>query len=119
MLQTNKAFRSLDPDNVGAEVASPAEAFQTYIAFARRQYPVIMCVFLLALVAGTIYLFTATPYFTGDAVMVIDTRRVSAFQNQQQNTSDPTVDSATVDTQIEILKSENVARAVIKDLHLQ
>ncbi|MCP2131427.1 UNVERIFIED_ORG: succinoglycan biosynthesis transport protein ExoP [Bradyrhizobium japonicum] len=49
--------------------------------------------------------------------MVIDTRKVQLFQ-QQSVLGDIAVDSATVETQVEILKSENISLAVIRDLHL-
>ncbi|MGY2933662.1 succinoglycan biosynthesis transport protein ExoP [Bradyrhizobium sp. GM6.1] len=49
--------------------------------------------------------------------MVIDTRKVQLFQ-QQSVLGDIAVDSATIETQVEILKSENISLAVIRDLHL-
>jgi succinoglycan biosynthesis transport protein ExoP len=49
--------------------------------------------------------------------MIIDTRKIQLFQ-QQSVLGDVPVDSATVESQVEILKSENVALAVVKDLHL-
>ncbi|MCW2054999.1 UNVERIFIED_ORG: succinoglycan biosynthesis transport protein ExoP [Bradyrhizobium japonicum] len=48
---------------------------------------------------------------------MIDTRKVQLFQ-QQSVLGDIAVDSATVETQVEILKSENISLAVIRDLHL-
>jgi len=50
--------------------------------------------------------------------MVIDSRKVPAFQQQQQAMRDLTIDTAAVATQVEILMSENVSLAVIKDLKL-
>jgi len=68
-------------------------------------------------ILALLYLFTAAPQFTSTASMVIDTRKVQLFQ-QQSVLGDIAVDSATVETQVEILKSENISLAVIRDLHL-
>jgi succinoglycan biosynthesis transport protein ExoP len=50
-------------------------------------------------------------------VIVIDTHKTQVLQ-QQSPFVDLPIDSPTVDTQLEILRSENIAAAVIKDLHL-
>src|SRR5450631_3784107 len=57
---------------------------------------------------------TTPPRYTGHAVMLIDMHKTQAFQQ----TPPGEIDSATVDTQLEIMKSENIALAVVKDLHL-
>ena len=49
--------------------------------------------------------------------MIIDTHKVQLFQ-QQGLFSDPVIDTGLVDSQVEILKSENIAVAVLKKLHL-
>ena len=64
-----------------------------------------------------IYLFTTVPMYLATASMVIDTRHVQLFQ-QQSVMSDIVVDAGTVQTQIELLKSQNVSLAVIKDQRL-
>src|SRR6516162_10263653 len=64
-----------------------------------------------------VYLFTTPPGFTAEAKLMIDVRKVQLFQ-QQSVLGDIPPDPWSVDTQVEILQSENVALAVIKDLHL-
>ena len=49
--------------------------------------------------------------------MLIDTKKVQLFQ-QQSMFSDMPIDASTVESQVEILKSETIALAVIKQLHL-
>ena len=62
---------------------------------------------------------TAAPRYTGHAVLVIDTHNTQSVQAPSQRpAAELPTDTATVDTQIEILKSENIATSVIKDLHL-
>src|SRR5260370_22381764 len=66
---------------------------------------------------AAVYLFTTPRSFTAVAKLRIDSRKVQLFQQQSQQMvlGD---DSWSVDSQVEILQSENVGLAVIKDLHL-
>ena len=118
MLQIDKS-RSLAVSHRAAspEYASSAEVLKSSIGFIRRQYPVILFFLLLAVGVAIVYLFIAPPRYTAQAKLMIDTRRVQLFQ-QQSVLGDIAVDSAAVDSQVEALKSENVALPVIKDMHL-
>jgi succinoglycan biosynthesis transport protein ExoP len=99
------------------DARSSAELFATFSSFIRRQFPVLLWAVLVTLGLAVVYLITAPPMYTGLAKMIIDTGKVQLFQ-QQSILSDVPVDSATVESEIEIMKSENVALSVIKDLHL-
>jgi polysaccharide biosynthesis transport protein len=118
MLQIDKARPAVEPAALGSDVASPQELYASYIAFARRQFPVILFVILLTLGLATVYIFTTPPRYTGEAVLIIDTHQSHLFQQQNSLNVDMPVDTAMVDSQVEILKSENIALSVIKDLHL-
>jgi succinoglycan biosynthesis transport protein ExoP len=67
---------------------------------------------------GIVYIITAAPKYTGHAVLMIDAHKTPFFQQQQSPFGDLPIDSATVDTQIEILNSEKIALSVITQLHL-
>jgi succinoglycan biosynthesis transport protein ExoP len=71
----------------------------------------------MTIALGLVYLFTSPPRYTASTVIVIDTHKAQMFQNEPAF-SDAPFDSSEVDTQIEIIKSENIAASVIKDLHL-
>ena len=72
----------------------------------------------LPLFASSILYLVITPAsYTAVTTLIIDTRKVQLFQ-QQSLFNDTPVDAGTVETQVEILKSENIALKVIKDLHL-
>jgi polysaccharide biosynthesis transport protein len=116
MLQTNKLRPTLETGAQPSEFASPGELYTLFRGFIGRQYPVVAFVTVLALALGAVYIFTAPAKYTANAVIVIDAHKTQLFQ--QQSVGDPTVESLGVDTQIEILKSENIATSVIKDLHL-
>lgn len=116
MLQVNKPSSEINRGYAEAE-NSPAQTLTSYVDIVRRQFPTIVAIVSACVILGLLYLFTAAPQFTSTASMVIDTRKVQLFQ-QQSVLGDVAVDSATVETQVEILKSENISLAVIRDLHL-
>lgn len=116
MLEINK--QSIAPGRESEfDDASPAQDLTVYINIIRRQFPIILLVIACTTALGLIYLFTATPKYSATARMVIDTHKVQLFQ-QQSSLGDLAVDPAMTETQVEILKSENISLSVIKDLHL-
>ena len=118
MLQIGKP-QSVEQQSAFAvsDFISPAELYDVTIGFVHRQYPVIGFVFLLSLALGIAYLIGSAPHFTGRAVLVIDPHNAQVLQNERQ-LADLPMDSTAVDTQIEVLNSDNIALAVIKNLHL-
>jgi succinoglycan biosynthesis transport protein ExoP len=118
MLQIDKAKSGVEPAAPAPDIASPEELYASFVAFVRRQFPVIVFVMLLTLGLATAYLFTTPPRYTGQAALIIDNHKLNLFQQQNSLNVDMPVDTAMVDSQVEILKSENIALSVIKDLHL-
>ncbi|WP_407117222.1 polysaccharide biosynthesis tyrosine autokinase [Bradyrhizobium sp. LMG 9283] len=116
MLQVNKPSSEINRDYDEVE-SSPAQTLTSYVEIVRRQFPTMVAIVSACVILALLYLFTAAPLFTSTASMVIDTRKVQLFQ-QQSVLGDIAIDSATVETQVEILKSENISLAVIRDLHL-
>lgn len=116
MLQVNKPTSEINRDFAEGD-GSPSQTLTSYLDIIRRQFPTIVAIVAACVILALLYLFTAAPLFTSTASMVIDTRKVQLFQ-QQSVLGDIAVDSATVETQVEILKSENISLAVIRDLHL-
>jgi len=119
MLQINKS-RLAEPQQSlpVAEFVSPAELYASVMGFLRRQYSVIAFVSLLALLLGAVYIFTSAPRYTARAILVIDSHKPQFLQSSEAQFGAVPIDSSAVDTQIEILNSENVMLSVIKDLHL-
>jgi polysaccharide biosynthesis transport protein len=121
MLQTFKTptlpYRGAQTPAPGPDYASLEELFKIFTGFLHRQYPVIVVAFLLTMALTAVYLFTTPPSFTAFAKLLIDTRKVQLFQ-QQSVLGDAPPDTWLIDSQVEVLQSENVALAVIKDLHL-
>jgi succinoglycan biosynthesis transport protein ExoP len=87
-------------------------------SFLRRELSLIALTTGICVALGILYLLMTPPSFTAVTTLVIDTRKVQLFQ-QQSLFSETAVDAGAVETQVEILKSENIALKVIKDLHLE
>jgi polysaccharide biosynthesis transport protein len=117
MLQTNKPRPAVEHEPVLNEEMGLGEVVNFVWGFLRRQYPVIVFCALLAVAMGVIYLRHTPPRYTAHATMIIDTRKGQVFQNQTI-LADAPIDLAGVESQVQIVRSENVAASVIKDLHL-
>jgi len=85
------------------------------IGLLRRRYPSILAFLFGSLAIGALYLLVAPPSFTASATMMIDARRSPALQSIYP---DAPTDGAWIESQLGILKSENVALNVVKQLHL-
>ncbi|MFG1346778.1 Wzz/FepE/Etk N-terminal domain-containing protein [Xanthobacter autotrophicus DSM 431] len=72
----------------------------------------------VGVVAGlaALYCAVATPQFTSDAQLLIDSDQARGLEVLPQLTG--VMDSATVDSQVQILLSESIAKATIKELKL-
>ena len=116
MLQ--KTERQTPLSRVEARKPSSAELLASFVGFLRQQYLVILFAVLVTLGLGVLYLFNAKPVYTATASLIIDSRKNQLFQ-QQSVLGDIPIDSSSVESQVQILKSETIALAVIKDLHLQ
>ena len=85
--------------------------------FLGRQWRLIVLVCGLALTVGVGYLAVTPKQFTAQTDMIIDTKRVTWTQSEMQ-AENRNVDDASVESEIETTKSEKVATAVARRLHL-
>jgi succinoglycan biosynthesis transport protein ExoP len=117
MLQLRNAKPIADFDVSRSTAMSPGDLLAAFIGLARRRLGIIVLLICLSVVCGAVYLYTAPPKFLALSELLIDTKKSQLFQ-QQSVIGDIAMDSAAVDSQIQVLKSENIATSVIKDLHL-
>jgi len=101
-----------------AATPSLEQAVSTAVGLVGRQYPVMIITLLLCLCLAGVYLLTSPKRYTGTAVLVMDSRKMQGLQTQVGTAGESPIDSAMVDSQVEVLKSETIASAVIKDLRL-
>ncbi len=99
------------------ETASAAEFYSSCIGFLRRRLPILILFVVLGAAAGVAYIFLSEQRYTGRATLIIETPKVQLFQSQPP-VGGAGISSATVDTQLEILNSDDIASSVIKELRL-
>jgi succinoglycan biosynthesis transport protein ExoP len=100
------------------DVGSISDLINQATGFVRRQFPIFVFILACSLVLGLVYLFTAPPRYTAHAMLLIDSSRLRVLQQQQGPIGDIPLDTAQVETQVEILKSENIGLAVVKEMRL-
>ena len=115
--QNPSPLRSVENiDNVG-RLEGSVETFQFVLDFVLRRYREIAIATVITVALGFLYVLTATPSYTATATMIIDSNKAQLFQ-QRSMFDDLPMDSGAVESQVEVLKSENIALAVIKQLKL-
>ena len=87
-------------------------------AIIRRQYRALLAGLGIGVLLGTTYLLIAVPKFTAITEILIDSKRGMSLGLTNQAAQNPALDTAMVDSQVEILKSKKVAAAVLDDLKL-
>ncbi|CAO4153013.1 polysaccharide biosynthesis tyrosine autokinase [Methylorubrum aminovorans] len=102
-------------------VTGPAAPFALdlvqYWRVVRREWPLIVGLALAAGLLGLLYAVTAQPLYTASGAIMIDARKNQLLANQQVF-SDVQLDASVIESQVELIQSESVALAVIRDLKL-
>ena len=116
MLEINRIIpqRSAEQDSSDSSLQNIATFLQNII---RRNRAIFIVVTILCCIASGFYLYKAKPSYTATAALVVDTKHTQLFQ-QPGGGGDDTVDPGTIQTQVELIKSQNVSLAVIRNLHL-
>src|SRR5262245_379530 len=99
-----------------AETRSPFELFEFLCGILRQQFALIVSISVLAFALGAIYVMATPPTFTARATMLIDRGKVQAQLGGMSR--ELPVDPVEVESQIQLIKSEAVALAVIRKLNL-
>jgi len=106
-MKISKMSRITDRQSPAGEVMAPDQILSLIVAFFRRQYPIV----LMALVATTLvalgYLLIVRSTYTAQATILMDTRKVQVQQQSMFN--DAPIDAPTVESQVEIIKSDKSA----------
>lgn len=87
------------------------------ISAARRHARIILFCGFIGVVLAVGYALTTTPLYTASVHILIDNRQASTV-SEYSATDDLPFESGAVDSQVEILRSEHIANAVIDDLEL-
>ena len=112
-LTTDRLFRPAILSSL-ASATTLGERIDFVLGFLRRRYLIILICFLLSLPVAGLYLYTTPSTYTASATMMIETRK-SPLDSLVGNAP---MDSAWIESQIGVLKSESVAAYVVKQLRL-
>jgi exopolysaccharide transport family protein len=118
MLQSDRA-RTFDGamSQDGSDAGGIGNIVDFALGFLRRQYPVILFAVALAVAASVIYLRVTPPTFKAE-VRILFGNPKAQFVQQQSLVPDAPMDLAQMETQLQIIKSDAIATAVIEQLKL-
>ena len=115
MLQTYQSPSVEVGEGAPADGPSFAELFFTALGFVRRHLLAILSLVLLAIGLAVVYLYVTPPVYKGVTRIIIDTSKEQVFK---QSILEGPADAAMMDSQIEVLRSENFALSIISKLGL-
>lgn len=85
--------------------------FDQLLAAARRQSRIVFAAATISLIAGVAYVVTAVPLYTATANLLIDSQKDKNVL--ATSIADLTFDTGAIDSQVEVLKSDKIALAVV------
>lgn len=107
----------LSPESWLPQAAANALDLRRWFLAVRRRLRLLAAVALAVFVTSVLVTLQATPLYTAHASVVLDTRK-ERIANVQQVLSDLPNDSGAIDTEVEVLKSGQLADRVVKALNL-
>jgi polysaccharide biosynthesis transport protein len=94
--------------------------FLRLISALRRRVGLFVVVCLSGIATGALYVLTATPLYTASANIIIENREIRAVRDVSPFSDPAMLDPReSVQTQVEVLRSEKIGLAVINDLNLR
>ena len=117
MLKRVDPPRGLEPDADVEIAGSPGPIdFEQLLAAARRQARVVAAAAAAALLLGLAYTVAATPKYTATTDILIDSQKDKNALSA--SIAELTFDTGAIDSQVEVMKSEKIALAVISAMNL-
>jgi polysaccharide biosynthesis transport protein len=96
--------------------------FVDAVAFLKANRRIIAGWVIGAVTIALVYAFTATRIYTATTDLTIDSRKIQVFGNgrgnQDQVVGDNNLDAGQIESEVEVLKSESISLAVVRDLKL-
>lgn len=103
----------------GAKLDGSTLSVEQVLSIVRRQWPLILTIAGATLLLVIIYLFVATPMFTASAKILMDTHQTQLVDKESGvTTTDNLIDTGFVDSQVEILTSDDLILSVVRKLNL-
>jgi succinoglycan biosynthesis transport protein ExoP len=107
-----------EPAPSGAHEPSAAETIARALGIFRRQIFIVLVFTLLGVTLAVIYVLQASPKYTATATLLADTRKIELVQQPTVYNEASIQSIGEMETQVELLRSDEVALRVIKKLNL-
>ena len=102
-----------------ADEPSAAELLAYVVGVARRQMSVVLLLAIFGAVVGAVFFLRAAPTYTATATLLVDTHKIDILQQQSTVSNELSIQSmGAMESQVELLRSNEVALAVIKKFRL-
>lgn len=115
MYQPREQFHS--GHRFGIEFGGAVLSFDRVVDVLRRQWPLIAGSVGLSLTLVLIYLAMAKPMYTANARILMDTRQTQVLDKDTGNNT-ALIDTGYVDSQVEVINSDDLILSVVRRLHL-
>lgn len=112
---TDNRLEVIPPADISAGAQSTIDIV-ALIAGLRRQKMVVSIATCAVLLLGAVYCVTTVPRYTATNEIIIDSHK--NLSDLTASLADATLDTAAIDSQLEVIKSDNVAAIVSKELEL-
>lgn len=115
MYQPREQFQS--GNKFGLEFGGTVLSFDRVGNVLRRQWPLIAATVAASLALVIIYLALAKPMFTANARIMMDTRQTQVL-DKESGTNSALIDPGFVDSQVEVINSDDLILSVVRRLRL-
>lgn len=115
MYQPREHFQS--GHRFGIEFGGAVLSFERVTDVLRRQWPIVAVCTGGSLALVIVYLMMAQPMYTANARIMMDTRQAQVL-DKDSNTSSALIDTGYVDSQVEVINSDDLILSVVRRLKL-
>lgn len=112
-LQIPSSYNGSSPEPVAIQQISPLHAFSV---MNRHRLAIAIVTLAVAIPAG-VGIFSLKPYYNAASILIVGTRQ-APFRDLQATVASPEVDTVAVNSEVSILRSPAIARAVVQKLDL-
>jgi uncharacterized protein involved in exopolysaccharide biosynthesis len=106
--------RTFGPDPAPARPQPEGPDFLAALLNIRRNWRSLVLPAAVTVLIAIAYLVLATPQFTSTGLILIDTKNSAAMRSNVPPAIDANVESANIESQVELLKSERILRRVVE-----
>lgn len=117
-LKNQANFLASEMSPLATDEPSAAELFTNALGIVRRQIFVVLFFASVGAALGGIFFLKNSPKFTATATLLINTRKIEIFQQPAVADEMSMQTSGAVESQVELLRSDDVAVRVIRKLNL-